>query len=158
MRFILLLFLLMGCSSNNEPKVVGIIDGDTIKIVQNKQEYKVRLAEIDCPERGQPFGTQAKNLTSNLVFGKTVEIKSGGWDRYHRVIGEVFLPDGRSLNKELVRSGLAWQYKHYSKDNEYEKLEREARQAKRGLWIDKHPVSPWEWRNNAKRKTHSKAA
>ncbi|RDJ35739.1 MAG: hypothetical protein DWQ19_09610 [Crenarchaeota archaeon] len=146
MKYILILILLLSGCGSNDPKVIGIIDGDTIKILQDGEEVKVRLAEIDCPERKQPFHTQAKKYTSELVFGKKVEIKNGGWDRYHRLIAIVILPDGRVLNKELVRAGYAWQYDDYSKDKSYGDLEEEARKAKKGLWLDKNPIPPWEFR------------
>jgi hypothetical protein len=67
-------------------------------------------------------------------------------DRYGRTVGEVFLPDGANLNKQIVGAGYAWQYKRYSKDPEYGDLEAEARTAKLGLWQDKNPIPPWQWR------------
>ena len=73
-------------------------------------------------------------------------------DRYGRTVGEVLLPDGRSLNRELVRAGLAWWYRRYAPDDQtLEQLEREARAAQRGLWADPNPVSPWKWRVMRKR-------
>ena len=68
-------------------------------------------------------------------------------DRYGRTVGEVILPDGRVLNHELVRAGLAWWYRRYAPDDKtLEQLERGARGANRGLWADPNPVPPWEWR------------
>jgi endonuclease YncB( thermonuclease family) len=154
MKYLFILLLLFaGCGDDDSIKVIGITDGDTIKILQNNQEYKVRLSEIDCPERKQPFHTQAKNLTSKLAFGKNVTITNGGFDRYKRLLAEVRLPDGKSLNQELVRAGMAWEYKQYSKNPIYAQLESEARQAKRGLWADKEPVPPWEFRKKKSAKT-----
>ena len=69
----------------------------------------------------------------------------GGPDLYGRTLAEVLLPDGRSLNQELIKAGLAWWFRKYSKDLQLGELERQARVAKRGLWVDPHPVPPWEW-------------
>lgn len=108
---------------------------------------RIRLWGIDCPEKRQPFGTRATQFTGDLAFGKDVKVLVRDVDRYGRTVGEVILPDGRSLNRELVRAGLAWWYRHYApRDRELERLEAEARVARRGLWADAYPVAPWEWR------------
>src|SRR5207245_8039450 len=97
-------------------RVVGITDGDTISVMHNGRAEKIRLNGIDCPEKGQSYGNKAKQFTSQLVFGKEVAIKDHGLDKYGRTIGDVVLPDGRTLNRELVAAGLAWWYRRYSKD------------------------------------------
>src|SRR2546422_4266822 len=96
-------------------RVVGISDGDTIKVMHNGAAEKIRLYGIDCPEKGQPFGTKAKQFTSQLVFGKEVTVKDYGLDnnRFKRTLGEIVLPDGRVVNEELLRAGLAWWYRKY---------------------------------------------
>ena len=128
-------------------RVVGISDGDTIRVMHNGRAERVRLWGIDCPESHQPFGTRAKQFTGDLAFGKDVKVLVRDLDRYGRTVGEVVLPGGRSLNRELVRAGLAWWYRQYARgDRELERLEAEARAARRGLWADAHPVPPWEWR------------
>ena len=128
-------------------RVVSVSDGDTIIVLRpgNVQE-KIRLAEIDCPEKGQPFGQAAKRKTGELAGGKTVTVEVRTTDRYGRTVGEVFLPDSSSLNRELVRTGYAWWYRQYSKDESLGTLEAEARRARRGLWSEPNPVLPWEWR------------
>lgn len=138
-------------------KVVVISDGDTIAVLVDGKTVKVRLDKIDCPEKGQPFGTKAKQFTSGLAYGKTVTVQTHGKDRYGRVIGEVKLPDGKSLNTELVRAGLAWRYVKYApKDTALQNLEAQARNSRLGLWADLDtktpPIAPWEWRNKAKGK------
>ncbi len=105
-----------------------------------------RLHGIDCPEKRQAFGNRAKQFTSTLVFGTTVTVQFVDRDRYGRTVGEVLLPDGRSLNHELVRAGPAWMYRRYTNDQSLNDLEEEARVARRGLWADPHPIPPWEWR------------
>ncbi len=89
-------------------KVVGITDGDTIRVMHNGRAERIRLWGIDCPESRQPFGTRARQFTSDLAFGKVVTVLVRDVDRYGRTVGEVLLPNGRSLNHELVMAGLAW--------------------------------------------------
>ncbi len=132
-------------------RVVGISDGDTITVLHNGKGERIRLHGIDCPEKRQAFGNRAKQFTSNLVFAKTVTVQAVDRDRYGRTVGVVLLPDGRSLNHELVRAGLAWMYRRYTNYQSLSDLEEEARVARRGLWADPHAVPPWEWRIMRKR-------
>jgi endonuclease YncB( thermonuclease family) len=128
-------------------KVVGIADGDTVNVLREGKAVKVRLHGVDTPERAQAFGTQAQKLTGELVFQQVVTVVIRDTDRYGRLVGEVLLPDGRSLNQELVKAGMAWWYRPYApNDTTLALLEADARAAKRGLWADAHPVPPWEWR------------
>ncbi len=129
-------------------KVIGVSDGDTITVLQDKSPVKIRLDGIDCPETGQDFGTRAKSFTSELAFGKVVTVRPVGTDRYRRTIAVVVLPDGRLLNHEIVRAGYAWWYRKYApRDAALERLESEAREGKRGLWSQSGPIPPWEWRH-----------
>ena len=128
-------------------KVVGLSDGDTISVLREGKAVKVRLHGVDTPEKAQAFGTQARKLTGDLVFQQTVTVVIRDTDRYGRVVGEVLLPDGRSLNQELVKAGMAWWYRQYApNDTTLAQLEAEARTAKHGLWADANPIPPWEWR------------
>lgn len=112
---------------------------------------KIRLARIDCPEKSQPFGKAAEKFTSDLVFGKTVTVQPTATDRYGRTVANVTV-EGKSLNVELVRAGLAWWYRAYDKnDAELERLEAEARAGKKGLWQDANPTPPWDWRKDRKK-------
>jgi endonuclease YncB( thermonuclease family) len=126
--------------------VVGVTDGDTITVLRNGRHEALRLHGIDAPEKGQAFGERAKQFTSGRAFAKSVVVRVMGRDRYGRTIGDVFLPDGRNLNQELVRAGYAWWYRRYSADRRLAALEAEARAARRGLWADPNPQPPWEWR------------
>jgi Staphylococcal nuclease homologue len=102
---------------------------------------------IDAPEKGQAFSNRAKQYVSDLVFGKEVAVRVGGQDRYGRIIGEVFLADGRYVNHEIVGAGFAWWFRRYAPDDRtLAKLESEAREARRGLWADRDPMPPWEFR------------
>lgn len=130
-------------------KVVGVTDGDTISVLWNYKEVKVRLEAIDCPELGQGFGAKAKKVCSDYCFGKTVIVKSTGTDKYGRTLGYVILPDGRSLNEALVYDGYAWWYKKYAPAHtKMQQLEASARSAGRGLWSQKNPIPPWEHRRS----------
>ena len=115
-------------------------------MLRDGRAVRVRLHGIDCPERGQPFGRQARQYTGTLAFGKTVIVRVRDTDRYGRLVAEVSLPDGKSLNRELVSADLAWHYVRYSNDGILARLEAAARAARRGLWTDSRAVPPWEFR------------
>jgi micrococcal nuclease len=129
-------------------RVVAISDGDTVRVMHEGRSEKIRLYGIDAPERGQAFSSRAKQFVSGLCFGKEVTVKARGQDRYQRTIADVILPDGRNLNHEIVRAGFAWWFRKYAPGDEtLERLEKEARQARLGLWVDQQsPIPPWEWR------------
>ena len=136
-------------------KVVGVKDADTFFVHQEKKEIVVRLEHIDAPEKNQPFGYKAKKFVSDFCCGKTVVvIGNGKKDRNGRWIGEIFY-NNQNLNKELVRNGLAWHYKRYSKSANYADLETAARKKKIGLWRDKDPVAPWNWRKSKRKKVQN---
>lgn len=125
--------------------VVKIHDGDTISVVRRGQAVTVRLAGIDCPELRQSFGRRARNFTSRLASGQMVAVHVQGTDDRNGRLGVVTLPDGRSLNRELVKAGLAWRAKA-SKNKRIAQLEKDARRAKRGLWAETKPIPPWQYR------------
>lgn len=131
-------------------KVVGVIDGDSIRVMHEGKAEQIRLIGVDCPENRQPFGTRAKEYTSELAFGKEVTVYGKSRDRYGRTLAEVLLPDGRSLNQALLSAGLAWWFRKYSKDLRLGELERQARNAKLGLWAEPNPMPPWDWRTRMK--------
>jgi endonuclease YncB( thermonuclease family) len=131
-----------------EGQVVAITDGDTIKILTaTKQQIKVRLADIDTPERGQPYGRKARQVLGDKIHRRQVEVEEVTTDRYQRLVGRVFL-NGRNINAEMVEDGAAWVYRKYSKDPHLLDLERQAREQGRGLWAlqPDQRVPPWEWR------------
>ncbi|MGV8120435.1 MAG: thermonuclease family protein [Candidatus Xenobiia bacterium LiM19] len=127
-------------------KCVGVSDGDTIKVLNNRVQVKVRLEGIDAPELHQDFGRKAKQFTSALVFGKTVTINTVTIDRYGRTVGRVIV-NGKDVSLELVKAGLAWHYTHYSDDPALAKAEKVARAGKKGLWSMRNPVAPWDYRH-----------
>lgn len=131
--------------------VVGISDGDTLKVRcpdMQAEPIRVRLAEIDAPEKGQPFGANARQALADLVFEKTVEVQRVDTDRYGRVVARLKTTKHPDVNFELVRLGLAWCYpKYLQRADECRSAESKARSKKRGLWEDPGAhVAPWEWR------------
>lgn len=126
--------------------VVGVADGDTITVLDaDKVQHKIRLAEIDAPEKAQPFGNRSKQALNELVHGKVVRVVEHGHDKYKRTIGRVYQGDV-DVNAEQVKQGLAWVYRKYSKDATLSPLENEAKAQRLGLWADAEPVPPWRWR------------
>ncbi|OMP29955.1 thermonuclease family protein [Mangrovimonas sp. DI 80] len=134
-------------SQNITGHVVGITDGDTFKLLtKDSLLIKVRLANVDCPERKQPFSQKAKQFTSDAVFDQYITIVELKKDRYGRSIANVFYGDSLNLGHELVRNGLAWHYIKYSNDPVLQELEDKAKNDKLGLWQDPTSIAPWEWR------------
>lgn len=126
--------------------VVGISDGDTIKVrCPGQPQTVVRLAEIDAPEKAQPFGQRSKELLSTLCFRKQAEIRPSSRDRYGRTIARVTCA-GTDANVAMVRAGMAWAYTRYLTDPQIQAMEGAARRERLGLWTEAHPVPPWEWR------------
>jgi len=133
-------------------KVIGIKDGDTFEILYDGQPERVRLADIDCPEKSQPFGNNAKQYASDLCFDKTVTVTCNAKrDRYGRLIGTVVTADGTNVNEALVKQGFAWHYLDYSDKDEFTDYEATARNKHLGLWADKEPTPPWDWRRTKRR-------
>ena len=132
--------------------VVAVSDGDTITVLTPaKKQHKIRLLGIDAPEKAQAFGTRSKQSLSDMVFKKEVVIEYKTQDRYKRYLGKV-LVDGKDANLEQIKAGMAWWYRDYKRSQTpedqkaYADAEAIARGSKVGLWADKQPVPPWDWR------------
>ena len=142
-----------GCKNAevNEPvaavvgKVVKVVDGDTLHIYGDKGTYKIRLSGIDAPESGQAFGKRAKEHLEYLVAGKQVIAIVESKDRYGRYVASVKV-QSKDVCAEMLTAGYAWHYKQYDNNKYYDELQREAKKAKRGLWVDKKPQAPWDYR------------
>ena len=160
MKLLKLLILIVALSINiagcknaevNEPvaavvgKVVKVVDGDTLHVYSNKGTYKIRLSGIDAPERGQAYGKRAKEHLEFLVAGKQVIAIVESKDRYGRYVASVKV-QSKDVCAEMLTAGYAWHYKQYDNNKYYDELQREAKKAKRGLWLDKKPQAPWEYR------------
>jgi endonuclease YncB( thermonuclease family) len=126
--------------------VVRVADGDTITVLRDRQQIRIRLDGIDCPEGGQAFGTRAKQFTSELVFGREVTISPRDTDRYGRTVARVFVDQG-DVSLAILKAGFGWHYKKYSSDPVLAQAKINARNAKSGLWADPHAVAPWEFRH-----------
>lgn len=141
---LLLVFSLTG-AADFRGLCVGVSDGDTISVIHNGATTKIRLSGIDCTEKKQSYGVEAKSFTSAALLNKDVFIKEKGKDRYGRLLAEVFI-DGRCLNHELTAVGLAWHYKRFSDSKDLADAERHARVFRKGLWAQDNPEAPWEFR------------
>ena len=134
-------------------KVVSIADGDTFTLLtSDKQQVKVRLHGIDCPERAQDFGQVARQKLSDLVFNQPVRIVEKDIDRYKRTVAVVYTADNRCVNEELLSAGLAWHYTQYDNNPQWATLEKEARRKRVGLWSQPNPIRPSEYRNSKRNK------
>ena len=134
-------------------KVIGVTDGDTITVLRDKQPQKIRLYGIDCPEKRQPFGKRAKQFTSELVFGKFVEVEPIATDRYGRTVAFVRV-ENVTVNEELIKEGLGWVYVRYCKlplCAEWQGLQLVAQDEKRGLWGDSDHIPPWDFRRQKRK-------
>jgi endonuclease YncB( thermonuclease family) len=129
--------------------VVAVADGDTLTLLDaDLNQFKIRLAGIDAPEKSQPFGQVAKQKLAKLCYDKPAQVVVVTIDKYKRVVGDVTC-DEVHANAEMVKSGLAWVYRQYAKNFEYLfPLEASAREARIGLWLDPRPTPPWQWRRN----------
>jgi micrococcal nuclease len=132
-------------------KVVSIADGDTLTVRTADKTVKVRLVHIDAPESGQPFGSRSKQNLSDLTFGKTVDLIGTEKDRYGRLLAVVKV-DGLEVNLEQVKAGLAWAFIEYKPPLNYVEAEKRARAARAGLWSDRQPVAPWDYRKQSRAK------
>ena len=134
-------------AAQEQVRVVGISDGDTVTVLTARREQiRVRLHGIDAPESGQPFGTKSRQWLSDQVFGKTVELVRVDTDQYGRIVGRL-RTGGKDVNVESVKAGMAWWYQRYARtDRKLEEAEREAKSARRGLWSEPNPTAPWDWR------------
>lgn len=133
-------------------EVVGLADGDTVTVLDAQRvQHKIRLAGIDAPEKGMPWGQKSKEALSDRVYRLTVTVEWQKHDRYGRLVGKIMV-DGRDANLAQVADGMAWHYKDYQNEQtledrlRYAQAELDARNARRGLWAEPEPVAPWTWR------------
>ena len=153
-------FLLFAAGNLNaatlQGKVVSVADGDTIKVLDaTKTQHKIRLQGIDAPEKAQAFGQKSKQSLSQLVYNKQVTVEYQKKDKYGRTLGKVIL-NGTDVCLEQIKLGMAWHYKQYKSDQPkedretYAQVEQTARIQAVGLWKDKMPNPPWEYRKQQK--------
>jgi len=129
-------------------KVTRVLDGDTYDLLlSDNTTIRIRMDGIDAPETGMPYSRVATDLLKELTQDQIVRVSLSNKDQYGRVVSYSWLSDGRELSREMIRAGLAWHYKQYNSDKELAALEIEAQEAKRGLWVDKKPLAPWDVRS-----------
>ncbi|HEU0233689.1 MAG TPA: thermonuclease family protein [Gallionella sp.] len=126
-------------------KVIAVLDGDTLLVLRNNRPVKVRLAEIDAPEKMQTFGETSRRSLSDMVLGKQVKVSGQAVDKYGRMVAHLGL-NGLDVNAEQIRRGMAWEYSHFHGNQVLVALQEEAKQVPRGLWALSNPTPPWEWR------------
>lgn len=136
------------CAPAFAHKVVGIADGDTSTVLEDQRPVKIRLANIDAPEKAQAFGQRSKQSLSELCYGKDAAYDRVDVDRYGRTVAVVTC-QGINVNREQVARGMAWVYARYNKDRSLPDVEAQARGARAGLWSEAAPTPPWAYRQTA---------
>ena len=126
-------------------KIKRVVDGDTVHVFYQDEVYKIRLTEIDAPERDQPYGSNSTEYLKSLLKEGMVDVDISGTDRYGRKLGRLYWR-GKDINRELVSAGYAWVYDQYVTDNSFYENQSKARNTKKGLWEDQNPLEPWNWR------------
>ncbi|MCK9201179.1 MAG: thermonuclease family protein [Gallionella sp.] len=126
-------------------EVIAVLDGDTLLVTRGGKPLKLRLAEIDAPEKAQPYGTASQKSLADMVMRQQVQVESRAVDDYGRIVAMVSVA-GLNVNHEQVRRGLAWEYSRFHSNRELMALQREAQLAKRGLWAGDDIVEPSKWR------------
>jgi endonuclease YncB( thermonuclease family) len=131
----------------------SIHDGDTLRIRQGEKVTKVRFCGIDAPELAQPLGVESRDYLMRLVGDGAVQVVTVEKDKYDRTVAELFLPDGRSVNVEMVRAGMAYHYAKYSGNcavkGAIRLAESQAQANRLGVWAGRHQ-KPWEYRQGAR--------
>ncbi len=136
-------------------RVVKVSGGDTITVLDSsKAQHKIRFHGIDAPEKKQAFGNASRKFLAGLVANREVRVAWSKRDRYQRILGTVFV-DGKDVNLEMLKAGMAWHYKKYDTNPAYAKAETEARTARRGLWQDKNPTPPETFRHKGRARSPS---
>ena len=133
-------------------RVVWVLDGDSLIVRRDGRKVTIRLEGIDSPEKGQAWADRARTFAREQALGQQVRVRPKERDRHGRTVARVFLDDGRDLGLTLVRSGLAWWYRRYSRDPALKEAEQQARADRVGLWSDPEPVPPWKWKRQQHRR------
>lgn len=149
-----------GHAESFEGRIIHIADGDTVTLLTAQNESRrIRLANIDAPEKAQPYGQRSRRHLEELVQGQQAVADCPKTDRYGRLVCTVTVvpPDCRECRPRDVglaqlEAGLAWWYRAYAREQaaddrvRYEAAEDQARAARSGLWREPEPQAPWTWR------------
>jgi endonuclease YncB( thermonuclease family) len=150
-----------------------VLDGDTIQYTKpDGSQGTVRLFGVDAPEMSQRFGKEARDRLEELVLNHGILVIQKGEDRYERELGEVyaFHPKGKTgiryvqswkekgkhfvaVQEHLLEDGLVWHFTKYSDSAEYQTIQNDAKEHRRGIWQDARRVAPWDFRNGARVET-----
>jgi len=137
-------------------QVVGITDGDTLTLLVDRQQYKVRISGIDAPEKRQAWGEKSKTNLSRLAFNQEAVAECPKVDRWGRQICKVSV-NAVDIGLEQIKDGMAWWYRKYAKEQSsddqsaYENMELMAKLRRLGLWSDTNPIPPWYFRSESTR-------
>jgi len=139
-------------AQNYEGKVIKVTDGDSINILYEGKPLRIRLAEIDAPERGQPFWKMSREALADYVSGKEITVEEVDIDHYKRIVGQVYVGD-LWVNGAMVRGGYAYVYPRYVTTERLYEFEEEARESQAGIWKlpESERVKPWEWRKQKRK-------
>jgi endonuclease YncB( thermonuclease family) len=141
--------ILFNFQAHAKAKISYFYDGDTVKIIQDKSEYKLRITYIDAPERNQTYGLKSRRALMQLCQHAKVEVSITGTDKYHRKLGSLYC-NKQNVAEYMLKNGHAWFNNHYSTDLTLALKEKHARDHQLGLWQDKRPIAPWIWRQRNK--------
>lgn len=143
----LLIFPLIINATTISGKVIKILDGDTFDLLTNDfKTIRIRLADIDAPEKKQDFGEVSKRALASYIFGKNVQVEYSKQDRNGRIIGTIWSYD-ENINLKMVENGFAWHFKKYSTLTIFANAEIKAKSMKKGLWVQNNAIAPWEYRH-----------
>tara|TARA_B100000686_G_C16770074_1_gene964485 strand:- start:901 stop:1341 length:441 start_codon:yes stop_codon:yes gene_type:complete len=130
--------------------VIGIADGDTLRVLcDGNEKIRIRLAEIDAPEKSQPFGSRSKQSLLDMCLHKQAIIRPLAKDHYQRTVARISC-DGLDVNEEQIKRGMAWVYDKFARDQSLYFIQDKAKILKKGLWAENNPIKPWEYRSNMK--------
>lgn len=149
MKKLLIALLLLCAIPAHADRVIGIADGDTMTLLVERKPLKIRLANIDAPEKRQAFGQRSKESLSDLCWGKDATYRTQTVDRYGRTVARVSCA-GIDVNRAQIERGMAWVYVQYNTDGSLPAVQLAARSGGKGLWADKAPIPPWEFRHPVK--------
>lgn len=139
-------------------RVIRILDGDTIEVLNEQRPIRIRLADIDAPESGQAYGNRSRQYLASIIFPHSVTVKEKSFDRYGRLLADIMINvcsvaqncTSVNVNAEMVRAGMAWAYRYRGRPTSRSMfdIEAEAKNARRGLWADPTAIEPWQWRRH----------